>query len=319
MVGLEEENVKVTEQQSMKDPSSRRKKWMVIIVALTLVGVIGFASMLLVDWLNDDEGSYEFHSDEYVNYSITGEFADDSPINGSFHILPYNITYIWGTGVLPEFHDGSGGPTQRLIVKPILAKEYEYDYIFIANEKISTPFGEKAVRTIIGPCGNSTVIINAGLQSSLVYRIIVVNEAYHYKIFMNETDSPGIWDCDGMYWEKHAEALNVVKADAMGIGVAPQSGMKTWGLIEVGPAQSLKYRIEGMNGTMYLLSMSDVHEIENSGMFHYNPTLSMILANGTVDVPTVEGLYYFFFFIERSEESDNEYGLLNMYWGPREN
>ena len=63
---------------------------MVVLVALTLVGVIGFASMLLVDWQNDDEGPYEFQSDEYVNYSITGEFADDTPVNGSFHILPYN-------------------------------------------------------------------------------------------------------------------------------------------------------------------------------------------------------------------------------------
>ena len=124
-------------------------------------------------------------------------------------------------GVPPEFNQSFGGATDKLDVKPILTKDYEHLYYFIGNEKISTPFGEKAVRTIIGPCGNSTVIINAGLQSSLVYRIIVVNQAYHYAIFMNETNSPGIWDCDERYWENHAEALNVVKADAIGYGVGP--------------------------------------------------------------------------------------------------
>ena len=225
-----------------------RKKWMVVLVALSIIGVIGLASVLLVDWQDDDEGPYEFHSDEYVNYSIAGEFEDNTQVNGSFHMLPYDGFSSSGwMRVPPEFNQSFGGPNDRLDLWPILAKEYEYHYYFIGNEKISTPFGEKAVRTIIGPCGNSTVIINAGLQSSLIYRIIVVNPSYHYTIFMNETNSPGILDCDERYWENHAEALNVVKADATGYGVGSEEWMSVWGLVEVGTNQSLTYRIEGMN------------------------------------------------------------------------
>ena len=294
---------------------------MVVLVALTLVGVIGFASMLLVDWQSDGEGPYEYQSDEYVNYSLTGQSMDDTLVSGSFHILPYNgySRSTW-TDVLPEFNQTFRGPTDRLDVKPILTKDYEDLYYFIGNERISTPFGEKAVRTIIGPCGNSTVIINAGLESSLVYRIILVNQAYHYSIFMNETNSPGIWDCDERFWQNHAEALNVVKADAIGYGVAPGEVMLTWGLVEVGTNQSLKYRIEGMNGTMYMLSMSDVYEIEDSDMFHYNSSLSMIRANGTKDIPAMEGLYYFFFFTDKLEQIEyEEHGWLYTYWGSRVN
>jgi hypothetical protein len=291
---------------------------MVILVALTIVGVVGLASMLLVDWQNDEQGPYEFQSDEYVNYSITGEFADNSPINGSFHIVPYNgYSHSGWNCVTPEFNQSLLGPYDGLDVEPILLKEYENHYCFIGNEKISTLFGEKAVRTMIGPCGNSTVIINAGLQSSLVYRMIVVNPAYHYTIFMNQTDIPGILESDERYWEKDAETLNFVRADAAGNGVAPGEWMSTWGLLEVGANQSLRYLIEGMNGTMYIFSLSDVHEIEVSGMFHYNSTLSMVRANGTVDVPVMKGIYYFFFFVDGAKDiMGEEHGWLHMYWGP---
>ncbi len=116
--------------------------------------------------------------------------------------------------------------------------------------------------------------------------MIVVNQAYHYAIFMNETNSPGILDCDERYWENHVEALNVVKGCHLSYWHVPWSIDGGLGFGRGRHAnQSLKYRIEGMNGTMYMFSMNDVNEIEDSGLFHYNSTLSMIRANGTVDVP----------------------------------
>jgi hypothetical protein len=319
MDGLDEGDTKGTGPSSIKSPPLN-KKWLVVLVALTLVGVIGFTSFLLVDWQNDSEDPFEFQSNEYVDYSLTGQYVDGAPINGSYHMLPYNgLSWSSGTGVLPEFNETFGSCIYWLDVQPILSAEYKQIYCFIGNERISTPFGEKAVRTMIGPCGNSTVIINAGLQTSLVYRIYVVNQAYHYTIFMNGTDSLGIWDCDDQYREDHAEVLNVVKADANVYGNCRGCGMITWGLVEVGSNQSLKYRIEGMNGTMFFFSMDDVLEIEEDCVLHHNTTLSMIRANGSIDIPVKNGIYYFFFFMDGSEEFESEdHGWLHLYWGIRE-
>jgi hypothetical protein len=289
------------------------------LIVLAITGSIIFSLIVWPGYLIKEDPILE--ENDILNYTISGEKGNES-IGGysEYHISDYSDS---GISYFEEISH-TGGEMPELYVQchwgsldgsPILSEDELIKYTWIDNERIVTPIGEKAVKTLIRQIGLSVVILNIGLHTSLVYRTVVSNPDYHYTILLNSTNSDRVRGADDRYWEHELDSGLRANDEPTGMGNGQGGGMMIWGMLQVEEGDFLRYEIVGMNGTVYVFSISDLNNMELSGDFTFEHDLSIINSSGSVNAIVEPGNYWFTFYQDGTEEYlSSEHGWFYLYF-----
>jgi hypothetical protein len=296
---------------SQKQKGRRIPRFLILLIVIAIT--IAMISLTLWPGIQDDEDPL-FQENDVLHYSISGEYGNRS-IDGYIEQQPSNGWSSYTVLELPELSSWTGWSQDSLDTGPILTKDVLSKYTWIDNERIVTPIGEKAVKTMIRQIGLSVVIVDIGLQTSLIYKTVVSNPDYHYTILLNSTTSDRVRGADDRLWKGEIDSGLRVSDQPTGMGNLPGAGMRSWTMLKVKQGETLRYDIVGMNGTAYVFSMDDLKIMEETENFTFEHELSLINCSGSVNATVAPGLYWFIFYQDGTEEFvSNDCGWVYLYF-----
>ena len=137
---------------------------------------------------------------------------------------------------------------------------------------IDTHYGQKAVKREVFMTNRAVTIDYVGIESLLDYRMMVYGENFTLDMELNNTNHPGMSGLDnsiGGPLESYASSPN----GEGGASFAP--GLQGWNYINMPNGGELSGTfLDGAGGSLFVLSLDSVSQMESSGQLHYNVSLS---------------------------------------------
>lgn len=241
----------------------------------------------------------------YIRYSMTG-FSTDARFSDD---LEYNVQGSKDSGISYSWNPASVREEWRDF-ELFWDGDY-YTGMWVCNEVILTPLGEKCVRTIYhyDPNNEEMIIMNVGVDSSIVYRetVVSVSNTHRYTINLTATNSIGLEGADKvMRAAKINQPVPVTDTPRVFI-IHSEEKVLGHGLVLAEEGQRFRYTVTGGNTSVLVLSLADFKGIEDSGSFRCNTSLSHRAGSpAEVNVPVEAGIYWFIV--------DHRDGEVSTYW-----
>lgn len=252
-----------------------------------------------------NEGDQGLKESYYLRYSMTG-LSNDTPFSDE---IEYNVHGSKDSGI-GYWWDVASVRGEWKDFQLFWNSDY-YTGMWVCNEVISTILGEKCVRTIYhyDPNNEEITIMNAGVDSSIVYRETVVNtsNSYRYTINLTATNSEGLASADEVMRPANiSQAVPIKNTPNVFIPQSEEIVLGS-GSVQAEEGQHFRYNVTGYNTSVFVFSAADFRSIENNGWFTCSTTLSHRAGDpGEVDVPVAAGVYWFYI--------DHRDGAVTTYW-----
>lgn len=280
--------------------TNRRKVIAFVIIAIVILSGAAIAIIVLPSVSARSHQILE--AGDYLEYSVSG-FSNNTTFTSSDNItisgasesgVSYQLIgqgYPLAAGTIPDFgHD----------FNPYDCNPPGIDSWF-GNEMLSTAFGTKCVRTMLSYHNDEVILADIGIDSFIVYRWTVssFSGAYRYAYELTSTNNSRISTVDAQMEEANIEALNTPSSTPGTIyvsGLSPPASTYSVcsGSVKVAEGEQFHYVLYGSNITMYVFNITDFRNIEETGQFHYNVTLSRLPGNpGETNVTVSPGIYWF--------------------------
>ncbi len=289
----------------------RQKLEALSIVAILIIGGVLVAFML------SDFARLPLKNGSELHYSISGS-VNNATMNVHLEgTMDFRFDEFSRSGYS---YDGIGNGFYRGVQIIRIDPFYSYGSVpqgmIVDYHRIDTPWGSKAVASYLMPYDDQLVLTEIGMESSILYHLVVFCPDYHYSVSLIEANntnlqifdepiklskvvtlshpkqSPSVWRCeggdDGGDYQGYAYAL---------------------GSVEIREGENLKYCVTGSRTTALFFNEDDIRGLEETGLFHFNSTISRMSGDsGSFDSPVQPGTYWYIIAMRAS-------GTAEQYWG----
>jgi len=286
---------------------SKRIKLLVVLVIVILVGVSFFGFIL------PELRPLPLASGSTLTYTLSGSVNNttlNAPISGMYNFSISEFTkesysYL-GSG---EFY------SQALTLESPLPFYWKTTPrgMLVYYERISTPIGLKSVATYFEPSDDQLIMVQMGVESSVLYRLVVSSPDYHYEFALqseNQTNLAG-YDNSAQLSEVRSMAHPIDQPQVFITDYGNDTGGRsfTYGSLEIREGERVKYDLSGNYSSALFFDKEDLKIIEGSGSFHYNESLSRQIGDpGLTDSMPDPGTYWFIIVMHAT-------GSATTYWG----
>jgi hypothetical protein len=234
------------------------------------------------------DGTMDFRFGEFSRYGYSYEGSGEGYYHG---VQMMSIVPIYTNGLLP----------QGMIV----------DY-----REVDTSLGSKAVASYLMPYDDHLVLAEVGVESSILYHMVVSCPDYHYSVSLIEANNTSLQIFDEPLKLKKVVTLNHPKPEpnvwqcSGGDDGGDYEGYAfAFGSVEIRDGQNLKYCLRGNRTAALFFSEDDIRTLEVTGLFFFNTTISRMSGDpGCYDSPVPPGIYWYIISMRAS-------GWAEEYWG----
>jgi hypothetical protein len=294
-----------------------RRKWNK--PAMAMVTILIVASMVLAAVLlptSQTPVHVSVVAGNYFRYGLTGSSnatTFDDSMNFTVRQADGNV-FEWMGSAGPyhgQVSTGDFGPFSTSNAHP---------WEWAGNEMISTPFGDKCVKVLwyYDIVKDQLFVLNEGIDSSFPYREVMTNatSSDHYSVALSGSNNSDLAHADAFMRSADIKG-NAQLTERQGIpqmwgGFSDNSGVSLWGSIEAKEGQHFFYNASGNKTMVWVFKLSDFQNVEKTGTFSYNVSLSKPAGDFRVVNATVETGTYWFFAALRGQEGAffNNLGLI---------
>jgi hypothetical protein len=291
-----------------RKPSSPRKKlvciFIALVIALSLIGIFGPYVLAL-----------PLNSGSQLDYSITGSFKNSTvsqDIDGYMNVTINEFSrtgYGWGS------HSSVSGWGGNIESPPPFFWAASPPGILIGYDLVQTPFGEKNVGTWFDCDIGHFMLYDIGIESSVVYRMVVSSPEYHYCWTLIAANNTNLVGFDNHPRSLELHGLNHPTEEPSGFTAGSENGSEMYGgysvvfgSLEVRDGERIRYRISGNLSDALIFDIGTIGRMHDTGLFQYNESLSRKAGDpGETDLAADPGFYFFLFQFRCN-------GRVTFYW-----
>jgi hypothetical protein len=290
-------------------PSSTKK-----LVASIFVALIVALSLLVV--YGPDLLTLPLTDNSQLDYSMSGSLNNTTvsqSINGYANVTLSEFSkdgYSWGS-----HSSWSGFPGVEIEnPQPFFWKTPPPGNL-IGYDHVRTPFGEKSVGVWFDCDWGKFVFYDVGIESSVVYRMVVSSPEYHYCWTLKAANNTNLVGFDNHPRSLELHGLNHPSEEPSGFTAGSENGSEMYGgysivfgSLEVRAGERIRYKISGNLSDALIFDIGSIGRMHNTGAFQYNESLSREAGDpGETNLAADPGFYWFLF-----EFRSN--GRVTFYW-----
>lgn len=185
----------------------------------------------------------------------------------------------------------------------------------IGYDHVQTPFGEKSVGVWFDCDWGQFVFYDVGIESSVVYRMIVSSPEYYYCWTLVAGNNTNLVGFDNHQRSMELHGLNHPSEEPSIFWVGSENGSEMYGgyslafgSFEIEKGERIRYEILGNLSGALIFDIGTIDRMHETGEFQCNESLSREVGDpGETNIAADPGLYWFLF-----EFRSN--GRVTYYW-----
>jgi hypothetical protein len=292
-------------------PSSPRKLLALVLVALVL-------ALSLLAFFGPDLRPLPLSSGSQLDYSMTGSFNNTSvnkPMTGALNVsIDLFTKKDYSFGAIGTYSYGVNR-TLDIDSPPPFFWKVDPPGDLVGYDRIHTIFGDKKVAIWMSFDWGRFVFYDVGVESSVVYRMVVSDPEYHYCYVLERANNTNLDGYDEKGGSSEFHSLNHPSEEPSGFTVGSENGSEMYlgysyclGSLEIANGDRIRYEILGNMSSAFIFDLDSIKMMHETGTYRYNSTLSRETGNpGETNVQVGPGTYWFLF-----EFRSN--GRVTFYW-----
>jgi len=283
------------------------------VIVILAVFVVLIAGLALAELGNISKGSsiqtLPLNSGSELDYSISGSVnntTSNAPIQGYLNVS-FDQFSKSGDSFMSVESCYAGGMGDIAHPSPVYNNEKPAGML-ISYDRITTPLGEKSVETWFEPFNDHVMITQIGMESSILYQVIVSSPDYHYSISLIYANNTNLEVYDNPLDLPQVSSLAHPSIEPTSYQCDNGSTCCNFGLVNIRAGENLKYTLTGNSTSALFFTTEDLRMIEETGMFTYNSSISRAAGDpGSFDFQVLPGTYFYVITV-------GSLGSASQYW-----